>query len=299
MNSQFTANNRGVELGLQGRFDEAAEAFRVAILEDSDNGSAYYNLACILRDQGKPDEAIPLFRRSAELDPDNLSARHFISALTGETPETAPKEYVRDLFDQYSEVFDQNLRELEYHTPVLLRQAFQSVLNNDMFFKNGLDMGCGTGLSGSEFRPMVNCMIGVDISPKMIQQARPKQIYDRLRVGDIISFLEHTREKYDLFIAADMFVYIGNLKPLFCRVRDRATKGAYFIFSTETFCQNLCPKKEGYTLRSTGRYAHSREYIYSLAEEYGFVADNQCNALLRKEKGKPVQGDIFILRRGA
>ena len=48
-----------------------------------------------------------------------------------------------------------------------------------------LDLGCGTGLAGAAFRPHVDWLAGVDLSPKMIEVARAKGLYDRLAVADI------------------------------------------------------------------------------------------------------------------
>ena len=41
-----------------------------------------------------------------------------------------------------------------------------------------LDLGCGTGLAGAAFRPLVDRLVGVDLSPGMVAQAESK---DHLR----------------------------------------------------------------------------------------------------------------------
>jgi len=287
-------NNLGIDLRLQGRLNESAAAFRQALDIHPDVAEVHYNLGCVLRDQGKTDESLASFRRAADLDPGNLSAKHIIASLTGETTETAPREYVKGLFDQYSARFDHHLvKELGYNVPVLLRQAFRSFLNNDLCFKNVIDLGCGTGLSGEEFREMTDRLTGIDISLNMIREARNKNIYDVLRVGDITAFLNNTDEKYDVFIASDVFVYMGDLRPLFRSVRHRSLKGAYFIFSTEISHEKDC------VLCQTGRYAHSRSYIRAVADAHDFAVEKTWPAELRKEKGQPVIGEIFILRFGA
>lgn len=289
-----TPNNIGIALKLEGKPDEAAAAFREAIAINPNDARAHYNLGCVLRDQERTEESLISFRRATDLDPGNLSAKHIIAALTGQTTETAPREFVKDLFDQYSAKFDHHLvRKLEYHAPILLRQAFQFFLNDDLHFKNAIDLGCGTGLAGAEFRRMAGRLTGIDISPNMIKEARNKNIYDVLKLGDIIAFLNNTEEKYDLFISADVFVYIGNLKPVFYSVRDRSLRGAYFIFSTEI------SHKNDYILRQTGRYAHSRAYIRSIAEAHGFAVEKNWPAVLRKENGRAVRGEISVLQKSS
>ncbi len=55
--------------------------------------------------------------------------------------------------------------------------------------RRGLDLGCGTGLSGAAFRGMVDVLTGIDLSTKMIARAKAKGIYDDLVHVDISSFL--------------------------------------------------------------------------------------------------------------
>ena len=37
-----------------------------------------------------------------------------------------------------------------------------------------LDLGCGTGLAGAAFRPFVDWLVGVNLSPAMVAQAAAK-----------------------------------------------------------------------------------------------------------------------------
>ncbi len=77
-----------------------------------------------------------------------------------------------------------------------------------------LDLGCGTGLSGAAFRPVVDWMEGVDLSPGMIEQARRKELYDKLDTGDLTESLDrHMRAdaRFNLIVAADVFVYCADL----------------------------------------------------------------------------------------
>ena len=86
-----------------------------------------------------------------------------------------------------------------------------------------LDLGCGTGLSGEAFRPLVDWMEGVDLSPGMIEQARRKNLYDRLDAGDLTESLDaHLRAdaRFNLIVAADVFVYCADLTLIAALVAD-------------------------------------------------------------------------------
>ena len=78
-----------------------------------------------------------------------------------------------------------------------------------------LDLGCGTGLVGLEINKNCNYIEGIDLSTNMINKARQKNIYDKLVETEIIDYLTNNSLKFDYFIAADVFIYIGDLYKVF------------------------------------------------------------------------------------
>jgi predicted TPR repeat methyltransferase len=284
-------NNMGMAFKDKGELDEAIACYRDALRLKPHYAAASYNMGMALQEKGKLKEAITFFRRVIDLEPKNVSARHLLAALTGKTTEIAPRQYVAELFDEYSKRFDQHLlKELRYETPRLLRQSLNSLVNEDACFRNTIDLGCGSGLSGIEFRTISDRLCGVDISPRMLAEANKKGIYDLLQLGDVVEYLNDTDEKYDLFVAADVFTYIGNLEPIFAAVRKCTLGPAYFLFSTES-----CDRSH-YVLRQTGRYAHSVSYIQLLAKKHDFVIKTNQSAALRKEGEESVIGNLFIIK---
>jgi predicted TPR repeat methyltransferase len=286
--------NMGEVLRDQGKIDQAINYYRKAVELKPDYLEAHCNLGDALTHQGKLAEAAACFEKALELDPENSSAKHHLAAVTGQTTEAPPQEYIRKVFDHYSRKFERHVAEkLHYEIPSLLRRFFDGIVKNDLYFKNVIDLGCGTGLAGIEFRAMTDRLSGIDISPKMVEEAKKKNVYDVLLVADIMSFFNDTDEKYDIFIATDVLVYIGNLKGVFQSVQKHSLSNAYFLFSTESSARH------DYVLRPTGRYAHSRSYVESLAEEHGFWVE-MCQALgIRKERDQWIMGDIFILKAKA
>ena len=125
----------------------------------------------------------------------------------------------------------------------------------------------------------------------MVREAEKKNIYDELYVDDIIDRLESLQIKFELFISSDVFVYIGNLRPLFQCVRKHSKKNSLFVFSTE---HTDCDK---FILRNTARYAHSKDYVLSVATESGFELEFFTTSNLRYEKTKWIVGGIYILKR--
>ena len=293
----LAAGNAGVHATLAGiyrklnRPAQVIEYLLKAIAIDPDNPAFHHNLGEALRKADRLPEAATAFEKAVKLDPDNASARHLLSAMRGETPDSAPRKYVVETFDKLSADFDDHLiKDLEYTTPEQLKNVLGTVCGSGQRFSRMLDLGCGTGLSGMAFKSSADHMTGVDLSSKMIALSNHRGIYAALENSEIIDFLEGTADKFDLVVAADVFVYIGNLTPVFRAVKNRLLPGAYFTFSTET-----C-RKEPWGLRSTGRYAHSRHYIRSLAGEKGFEILAEKSSNIRKEKQQWVVGDLYVLR---
>ena len=144
--------------------------------------------------------------------------------------------YVRRLFDQHAPDFDRALLErLDYRGPELLLDGGAAVGGQPMRLGSVLDLGCGTGLAGAAFRPFCDWLVGVDISPGMIEQARAKGLYDRLVVADLLEFLAgEAGAQYHLVLAADVFVYCSDLAPIAAAVAGVLAPGGLFAFTVET-----------------------------------------------------------------
>jgi predicted TPR repeat methyltransferase len=293
-NNPYVFQNIGILLKTQGKLQEALMAFQQAVTLFPEYADAYHNIGSILIEMGRTDQALLALQKAAQIDPGNLSAKYMTAALSGENPKSVPPEYVKELFNQYSNRFDKHLTgQLSYQTPQHLRKALDDTIRMHKKFDKVLDIGCGTGLAGGIFRDLAGHMVGVDISREMICAAEKKSIYNQLHVSEINDFLFNCRENFDLVVAADVFVYFGDLEPLFSCLEKRFNQEAYFLFSIES-----CPD-EDYILHSTGRFAHGTNYIKSLAEKHHFKVVAVNPVVLRKENEQSVKGEIFILLKQA
>jgi len=262
--------------------------FEKVIDKNPDHAPALNNLGYLYHMERAVDKAIATYRKLIALDHNATMATHMLAALTGTTTATAPDSYIRLVFDSFSEHYDESLVDkLGYTTPAQLREMIDG--KDSRHFPLTLDMGCGTGLSGEAFEGLTEKLIGLDLSPKMLEVAGKKRLYDSLHETDICSFLRENKLLFDLFIAADVFVYIGDLKEIFSLVRKRAVEGAIFLFSTELADQGFC-------LKPMGRYGHAEAYIRGLAEECGFTVIKVRAANIRKEKEEWIAGNLYMLQ---
>jgi len=286
--------NLGDAYYCRGHLQKAVDAYQCCIRLIPDFTEAHYNLSIVQQDLKLLPAAIKSLQRTIELDPGHAAASHMLAALSGETPDSAPQEFVLNLFDQYSNRFETDLvNRLEYRIPDRLRTLFNDCLPAGTVLSGAIDLGCGTGLSGQAFRDITAYLAGIDISKKMLEQAKNKGIYDDLFAGDLCDQLQQLPGLYDLFIAADVMVYIGKLEPLFQSVSSKSKQGSYFVFSIEL------QQEQDFTLQSTGRYAHESSYISRLAAASGFTIVAQEQAGIRKEGDAWIPGEIFVLQKKA
>lgn len=284
-------NNLGNALRQQGKLEKAIVAFNKALELDDCYADACVNLAITYQAQADLTGAIGLYERAVALDSGHVAAAHMLAALRGDVTDAAPTDHVTRLFDEYASRFDRHLVEtLGYSMPWLMRNEIDRLQGQDAYFSRVIDLGCGTGLAGATFRPLSRFLAGIDLSPRMIDRARERSIYDELLVGDVVTLLKDSRCRYDLFVCADMFPYIGNIEPLFSAVSSHAEVGALFVFSTE-----LCGG-DSFLLEPSGRYAHSQTYLRSVATNNGFSVVTMRTENLRKQKGRWTPGDLVVLQ---
>ncbi|UDQ90482.1 methyltransferase domain-containing protein, partial [Xanthobacter autotrophicus] len=205
--------------------------------------------------------------------------------------------YVRTLFDQYADRFDTALREkLAYRGPELLLEAVRAAcdaLGREVRFGAALDLGCGTGLAGVLFAPLVERLDGVDLSPAMLEKARVLGLYAALEAGEMGAALgAMPAGGLDLVIAADALCYVGDLAPIFHAARAALASGGLFAFTLETH------EGEGVLLRETLRYAHGEGYVRALAQDVGLDVVLLERASTRSEKSVPVPGLVGVLAAG-
>ena len=327
-NHIYAHNNLGALLERQGRLDEALASLQKALALNPNHSSAHNNLGRVLQKQGRLEDAIASCRRALAIRPDDVKAHetlgsafhskgelaeaaghykraielgtrnptihHALAALKGEDAGPIPAQVVRDCFDDYASRFDTHLvGALGYSAPKLMREAVARLTSNNRRFQHALDLGCGTGLIGEHFRDIVTEIDGVDLSPKMLEQARRKQIYGRLDREEIVTWLERAVAEalsFDIVFSADVFIYVGNLEPAFKAVRAVLANDGLFVFSVEHLAQG------SFELLPTLRYAHSVSYLRQLASRHRFTVELCEQVNLRRDRGATIAGTILVLR---
>lgn len=277
-------------------FSEAC--YQHALQVKPDSLEALDNLADVLRLQGKVAEAVTMYQRRLSLTPDDGHAKHLIAMLTGQQTAQAPADYVSRTFDVYADEFDQHLTgTLAYDVPAQLAQRIQACADAETTDWTALDLGCGTGLVGAALSPMVAQLVGVDLSARMLTHAQARQVYQRLIQADLVQMMQaEAADSFDLAVAADVFIYIGQLDETIKEVKRLLRPNGLLAFSIENLDgdEGAQTTEVDFRLNATGRYSQSRTYMNQLAQQHGFQVREAHETTLRVENGQPVRGTLMI-----
>lgn len=274
-------------LAALGRLPEALAAVEAVLAVQPGAGPAWSRKGGLLKDLGRPAEAVPALRRALELGADEALNRYLLASLEGgAVPPQPPPGYVEALFDSYAADFEEQLTDkLQYRVPEQLMHGLPRHA-----FDSALDLGCGTGLVGRLLRPRVRRLCGVDVSGAMLRQAEQPAVYDMLEQAELVAHLAATPERHDLVVAADVFIYLGDLAAVFAGVRRVLMPGGVFAFSVE-----LADDAVDFELRPSSRYAQSARYLRGLAAANGFEVPLARRDTLRLEQRQPVTGLLMWL----
>lgn len=322
--------NLGKALAQAQRLPEALSSFQRACELLPDNAKALVNLGRTHFKLNQPEQALALFDRVLELEPgsaitaqhrcevliqlsqsdsayrsravealyvlrknrhDETAVRFALAALgVGEPPLAMPADTVTKLFDGYADRFDDHLtNSLHYRGPECVANALQLLSLPPP--GRVLDLGCGTGLCGHLLRPLARELVGVDLSPRMLEKARERGVYDDLVCADLLTHLRTAEPGVSLVLAADVFIYLGDLGAVFAAVSALLVEGGLFVFSVES------TEGSTYVLKPTRRYAHPVSYVEGLSRAHGFETVLCERAALRQESGADVPGTLFAFRR--
>jgi len=317
-------------LSLQKKYTEASEYYDQAIKFNAEFAPAYVGLGKIFLSLNKPEEAITHFKRAIELnpnniealiysgdalrklnmleasaaafsdaikiDPENAQAKFHLASVTEDAAPVRPEyDYIRRLFDDFADTFDEDLKKVEYNVPHQLAELAKNYIDeSDYATLDIIDIGCGTGLCGVEFKPFSHKLKGIDISPRMIQVTSKRGIYDEVEESEILAALVKHQNDTDIVISADVFIYFGDLESAFLAVTSALKENGLFLFSVESHTED-----DDFKLPTTARYTHSKNYILKLAERRGLEILSCNDAVIRTESGSPVNGLVVALRKSS
>lgn len=277
-----------------GRAADAATRFEALLRRNPDDAQLQVWLGRARLKLGDATAARDAFARAHAQAPDDPVIAHFHAASSGTLPADVERDYIRNLFDDFADRFEHTLVDrLAYATPTQLASLLREHGADGDGARDILDLGCGTGLMALAMQRPGRSIDGVDLSPRMLDHAREKGLYRDLHAAEGLEFLRNTTKQWHGIVAADVFVYVALLAPVFEAAFARLAAGGWFAFSIErsTSADTELPA-------DTGRYRHAAEQVGDALEAAGFVAIIRSRVVLRRESDRPVDGELFLAWRG-
>ncbi len=285
--------NRAHSLMLTGHLNEAIHDLKKILIIDKKHIDTHCNLAAIYLKLNDRVAALTHYQIILNLSNNHPIANYMVSALTQQSiPDSAPLEYIKNLFDNYAFQFDTHLQNiLQYKTPALLHEQLNPFLKHKKY--NLLDLGCGTGLSGQCFIDIAKKITGMDISRNMLIKAKEKACYDILIEKDILNGIIELKECFDLILCIDTLVYFGNLNEFFTKITLCLATNGLLAFSVELSDKAI----SSYTLQANGRYQHTETYIKELTEKSQLKLLKYANVVGRQQENEAIQTGLFIFQK--
>ena len=283
------AEARLLEIVIGGCVDDAVRAYASLAGQHAEEPDAVcrraFQTLCVY---GPEEAAIRIGESILQRSPDDPIIKYHLDALHGRAHARAPGAYLTACFDRFAANFEHQLVDvLHYRIP---EKAYPLLVEAGAEFARILDLGCGTGLAAPYLSRFGGRLVGIDISPRMLEKARERETYSRLIEDEAVSYLANCGEQFDLIAAFDVVVYFGDLVGLFEAVASRLDGGGIFAFSFET------GQDSDYALLASGRFAHDPGYV---ERTYGkhFTAIASVPTMVRLEANRRVAGQLVLVRR--
>jgi predicted TPR repeat methyltransferase/TolA-binding protein len=284
--------NLGVINMQQGHIEGAIQNYQRVIQLNPDFFAAHNNLGVAFLAKNLRGYALHHFREALRLQPHNEAIGYTVQMLVQDQQVlTSPPGYIQNLFDSYADHYEPHLlNTLDYKIPELLLEAVNTIKPMAPKSLDMLDLGCGTGLCGLSFESYAKTLTGIDLSPKMLTLAAQKNIYTELMANELLDGLNQKEHAYDLIIAGDVFVYTGDLMPIFQATARALRLQGLFAFNTEI------TDKEDFMMNASGRFSHRKKYLEQLASLNGYEIVYYQRAVTRLQNNEPVYGHLYILK---
>jgi predicted TPR repeat methyltransferase len=282
------------DLQVQGDLVAAEDLFVQATDLAPGFATAWFTLGEVREQLGDLKGAIIAFGHARDTDAgDRNGAGLRLMRLGAAQLATMPPTYVTALFDQYAPKFETALVEtLGYRGPAVLFKAVLATCaasDRAMQFKRAIDLGCGTGLAGAAFAGQTGEIIGIDLSPRMIERARNGGFYAELEVAELVDGLSRRADaSADLVLAADVLIYLHDLAPVLAEVARVLAPGGLLAFTAESH-DGL-----GVILGAGLRYAYSADYVRQSIAAAGLTLSQLDHISTRNEGHVPVPGMVAV-----
>ena len=129
--------------------------------------------------------------------------------------------------------------------------------------------------------------MGVDLSARMLTQAKARNCYDELYKVELTAYLTDSVSTFDVIVSADTLCYFGALEDVAAAAANALHPGGLLIFTVEELVDAADAPE--FCISPHGRYCHTRRYVERVLADVNLETEI-VRAELRLEAGDPVAG---------
>ncbi len=267
----------GQKFGAEGRLDDALFRFKMATYFAPNFTQAWYNLGCCLIAKEKPAKAIAAFKRTLQLDPAHLDAKFMLATIDDtllapqDRPLRMPTHMVEGFFAKVATQYDMIEGANGYEGPQHFHKRVRQLLGRAP--ERILDVGCGTGLAAMPWRAEAKEIVGVDVTPQMVERSQLARIAGVEVYAQVLTMDANKAQasfplpEYDVVIALNVLPYMGECSAFITNAARVLKQDGLLAVTFDAL-----PSGKGFgVLPVTSRFGHGVEYMKQLAQAAGLT----------------------------
>jgi len=299
----MTNFNIGCDFAERGAMRDAAMRFRIAVKLDPTFAQAWHNLGVCLMQLGDKDKATEAFYHTIRLRPNDEEAHYLLATVNPAAvprdrwPTRMPHNMVTRFFAAAAPYYVQVESQNQYAGPAVCEQK----LLPHLAVKTGLnviDLGCGVGLAATAWREKAASLVGVDLVPNMVAEARGmvannQKLFNEVIEGDLYqpNDIGIAAESADVALVCSVTQFLGDLTGLMQGLAKWLKPGGIAAITVEPASSQAAFG----VVPATGRFGHSAAYLQDISKTYGFSILLQERVHLYPE----TTAGIVVIKKGA
>lgn len=266
---------QGCNFAERGKLNDAMFRFKMALYFQNNFPLAWYNLGVVHIRRGDRRSAITALKKALSQKPDYTDAAYMLATQDPRAvppamlPTRMPAGMMEAFFTQAAPYYDALETQNNYHGPQVLVEHLRPHLPK-LSGLTVVDAGCGTGHLAKLWRKVADRLVGVDVTPAMVEMARSAKAGD-VAVFDAVMEADLRNAKTVVDAASADVVLCGNVVQFIGDLRDAIAAMAHWL-KPEGLLAITAEPLEGASygvVPKTSRFGHSESYVNELAQQSG------------------------------
>ena len=142
----------------------------------------------------------------------------------------------RDFYDKWGDSYEQSVNEWGYNMPAKISSTLAKHVQDNTCC-NIVDAGCGDGLSGLALREnglTLSKLTGIDLSPKLLDIADARGVYQSLAEADLSQPLVFADNTFDALACVGVLTYLQPASGVLAQFARVCKPGGFVCFNIRT-----------------------------------------------------------------